>query len=97
MATQTLVFATCGTTVTASVTYDDVTLVLQSAKVVNNSPGAATVVFSGGPLSSPTTISAPSGATQSQNLPSTLAWIVDVITGDRSFPCLVTCSLSGPP
>jgi hypothetical protein len=34
-------------------------------------------------------------STFTQLLPGILAWTVDVLTGDLSFPCQIACSLTG--
>jgi hypothetical protein len=77
------------------VTYDDVTNILQSFVVTNNSNGTFTVTASGGPLSSPITFSVGPNSAFTQPLPGVLIWVVDAITGDISFPMKVSCSLTG--
>jgi hypothetical protein len=77
------------------VTYDDVTNILQSFVVTNNSNGTFTVTASGGPLSNPISFSVGPHSAFTQPLPGILAWTVDVLTGDLSFPMTVACGLSG--
>jgi hypothetical protein len=95
MATQTLRFANFKGVVFADVVYDDVTNVLQSFAVTNNSNGTFTVTASGGPLSSPISFSVGPHSALTQILPGILAWTVDALTGDISFPVQVACSLTG--
>jgi hypothetical protein len=95
MATQTLRFATFKGLVFADVVYDDVTNVLQSIIVTNNSNGTFTVTASGGPLSSPISFSVGPHAPFTQPLPGILVWVVDLLTGDFAFPMNVACSLTG--
>jgi hypothetical protein len=97
MAAQTLQFATLGTTVTASVTYDDVTMILQSIQGTNTATDELTVTLSGGVLSSPVVLTVPSGTTQIQSLPSTLIWTRDLTTNELIWPVAAGCSLVGVP
>jgi hypothetical protein len=95
MATQTLPVANFKGLVTMTVAYDDVTNILLSFSVTNSSNGTFTVTASGGPLSSPISFSVGPNSTFTQLLPGILAWTVDVLTGDLSFPCQIACSLTG--
>jgi len=95
VATATLRVASFKGLVSLDVTYDDVTNVLQSFVVTNNSNGTFTVTASGGPLSSPISFSVGPHSAFTQPLPGILAWTLDALTGDFSFPMSVGCSLSG--
>jgi hypothetical protein len=75
--------------------YDDVTNVLQSIVVTNNSNGPFTVTASGGPLASPLSFSVGPHSSFTQPLPGTLIWVVDILTGDLSLPVQVACNLTG--
>jgi hypothetical protein len=95
MATQTSLLARFKGVVSADITYDNVTNVLQSIVVTNNSNGTFTVTASGGPLSSPISFSVGPHSSFTQPLPGVLIWVVDALTGDISLPCQVACSLTG--
>jgi hypothetical protein len=95
MATQTQLLASFKGLVTANIIYDDVTNIIQSIVVTNNSNGTFTVMASGGPLFNPISFSVGPHSVFTQPLPGILIWVVNSLTGDISLPCQIACSLTG--